>query len=67
MSGYSTAFRTATKKYNAWEKNGNTWVTKNLVKPTNLKNAAAIDQSVVCQKFVALRPRRMTALSLLAD
>ena len=30
LGGYSTPFRTATKKYNAWEKNGNTWVTKTL-------------------------------------
>ena len=29
---------------------------KNLVKPTSLTNAAAIDRSVVCQKFVALHP-----------
>ena len=34
---------------------------KNLVKPTSLTNAAAIDRNVVCQKFVALHPRRMTA------
>ena len=38
-----------------------------LVKPTSLTNAAAIDRSVVCQNFVALHPRRMTAFSLLAD
>ena len=30
-------------------------------------NAVTIDRSVVCQKFVALHPRRMTASSLLAD
>ena len=40
---------------------------KNLVKPTSLTNAAAMDRSVACQKVVALHPRRMTASSLLAD
>ena len=30
-------------------------------------NAVTIDRSVVCEKFVALHPRRMTASSLLAD
>ena len=29
--------------------------------------AVIIDKSVVCEKFVALHPRRMTASSLLAD
>lgn len=30
-------------------------------------NAVTIDRSVVCEKFVALHPRRMTASTLLAD
>ena len=30
-------------------------------------NAVTIDRSVICEKFVALHPRRITASSLLAD
>ena len=51
----------------AWENKRKYVGHKNLVKPTSLTNAAAIDRNVVCQKFVALHPRRMMASSLLAD
>jgi len=67
LGGYSTPFRTATKTYNAWENKRKCVGHKNLVKPTSLTNAAAIDRNVVCQKFVVLHPRRMMASSLLAD
>ena len=67
LGDYSTPFRTATKTYNAWENKRKYVGHKNLVKPTSLTNAAAIDRNVVCQKFVALHPRRMMASSLLAD
>ena len=67
LGGYSTPFRTATKTYNAWENKRKYVGHKNLVKPSSLTNAAAIDRNVVSQKFVAVHPRRMTASSLLAD
>ena len=67
LGGYSTPFRTATKTYNVWENKRKYVGHKNLVKPSSLRNAAAIDRNVVCQKFVALYPRRMMASSLLAD
>ena len=56
------------KKYYAWKNKLKYMGPKNFVKPLSHTNAATINKSVVCEKFVVLQPpRRMKASSLLAN